>query len=826
MAEGGSIGPVNIIVNVPTQQAKDGMTEIENRHSQMMNKIDSRSAVKGNAWDKLLEDALQKFVRIEQAAESTGAKVTRAVSGGTGALPFTSAISHEQYTDPIFQRVMATARSDRTGGDLLSGGRLPESGMVIRSAMQSDAMPRIGNLDQALEVQRTNLAAQEADRVRRAAIAQEQEYIANGGMPMLAPKMAPAAYLPNLGQNTVQSETYALQANPGPIRMRPVDPQSRLAAEREVFDRSQNQAWFRDLNKSERKGVRSADNDMESTRQELGQLPVRQVEMIEKHFERLVMEGKDFNKELQQTKNYLDQIGRSQPSFGPAPAAKGEKTPGGWWNRVMGTNEKEQAPGIKGENARQFRYVTQNVAYGFEDALTSYNMVGGGAEGARMAARAASNNVSAFGTMFKNPTAGAAFIGGTAVAAAAVGPVADMYEKAFDTANGAGERFAETLDKIYERTERLSKAEFKIRDIDSRSGAISKMGDYNDDVELDKRKLSTARSKRQELLAQLDTPEMREVAGAEKAGDSLYGYVQSAGAFSQDLLTFGGAGQHSVMAKRDKYFKLLNELEAADTSVSDLSDSAVDTAGLRKQLRGDMPRIGRIEDFNDRIATEDRAFKRELGKLDTPTAGDIERRYTEYYGQREKQIAENKDIPEDARKIALNENRREMQSEMSDAMAEATDDAETRRKKHLEIADELSAKMEAEVDARQGIIASYNRQADKIRELSGLTDEEKEKLLKENSQAMASRLEDYDKDEKKKRRKAETHDKTLGGGVEVGSSADVEMRQKLQQMGSDTAKKDALTQRHIAVSEQQLREVRETNRILKTGLPRAANIRR
>lgn len=77
----------------------------------------------------------------------------------------------------------------------------------------------------------------------------------------------------------------------------------------------------------------------------------------------------------------------------------------------------------KGSNPRAFRYATQNLAYGFEDALVSYQL-----GGMKAAARAAGNNVSAIAaTMIPNPGYAAAAIAGTALVTAGIGYAADKY---------------------------------------------------------------------------------------------------------------------------------------------------------------------------------------------------------------------------------------------------------------------------------------------------------------------------------------------------------------------------------------------------------------
>lgn len=101
----------------------------------------------------------------------------------------------------------------------------------------------------------------------------------------------------------------------------------------------------------------------------------------------------------------------------------------------------------RGSASRQFRYVSQNLAYGTEDAIVSYGI--GGIAGA---SRAATNNLTAIaGTMISNPIAMAGTIVGISVLGAALPPMIKWIEEA-NKGKDATEEFMKSYEKLTDKT--------------------------------------------------------------------------------------------------------------------------------------------------------------------------------------------------------------------------------------------------------------------------------------------------------------------------------------------------------------------------------------
>lgn len=97
----------------------------------------------------------------------------------------------------------------------------------------------------------------------------------------------------------------------------------------------------------------------------------------------------------------------------------------------------------RGSNARNFRYVSQNLAYGAEDAIVSYQT--GGVAGA---ARAATNNLTAVaGTMITNPAAAAGAIVGISVLGAILPPMIEWAQAAMK-GRDATDQFMASYEKM------------------------------------------------------------------------------------------------------------------------------------------------------------------------------------------------------------------------------------------------------------------------------------------------------------------------------------------------------------------------------------------
>jgi hypothetical protein len=111
---------------------------------------------------------------------------------------------------------------------------------------------------------------------------------------------------------------------------------------------------------------------------------------------------------------------------------------------------------------------------------------------------------------------------------------------------------------------------------------------------------------------------------------------------------------------------------------------------------------------------------------------------------------------------------------------------EERLKREVETADELSRKLTAEMDARQGIVDAYAKQRQKIEELD-ITETKRNRLLTKNTEAMDKRLKEFDEQEGKRNQQKSVGDKPVLEAMDTDGRADAIFRQKFMSGKTDEA---------------------------------------
>lgn len=808
MSNGEGIGPVNIVVAVPTASADQGLSHIQQKTKDTLQALGTMK-IPGLAWDAMVADATRAMKEIEQKQKDLAAHLA---AGAPAA---------QHWSDQEFMSILGPALSNKQMDRLKNGpyGAIPPNLIVG------------GQIDVAADL----------EAYRRQQKAQvETNYLAQGGLPVYGDPRARGG-LGGYDMSMVHPpDVYGLREDGSygldqkQLRQNEADRMAKLQAQKDKtagimemvrtqqygqkpdfaqMQRAERDEWLGGLSKSEKKGVKAFENDLEKMRSNLSQLPTDKLKEIESKLERAAMNGKDVNR-------YLDVVKHTMAGVGNEAAAAGGK--------IDGMNAKAAGAGSgdpnnpnhpnnmgRGSGVRSFRYVSQNMAYGFEDALTMYNMMGGGAQGARAAARAASNNISAFGTMIPSPMGAAGFIAGTAIAAAAVGPIADQLEQAFGNAKKMAEEYEKVLDRI--STKASSQANYEFLGTEGGGSAAERDAGVRG-AQLDQHKIYTnidmnqsEREKKENRLAHLrDRQKQYQEASIRSA---------EAGARA------GGMGiAPSMNTPYDKeILQMKTELASLDTKDALLGDELKKFESIEANEKALAEKARAIEAYENSLkrsrSSSFNALMANDGDTKPLTSSEMSKAINDIYIKQKDDINNRSDIPE-KRKLAmhssLDEERTDNITTMSEKAGRHYDDWMKRQKK---AGDALSDKLTAETDARQGIITSYKRQREDINKLTGLSANERGKLLGLNDKAQEKKLLEYDQalSEKNPYKPLE--------GIDVGSRADYEMQARYASMGTSAKAELELTKQSVQKMGLLVTEAKTTNELLKKSLPKPANIR-
>lgn len=127
----------------------------------------------------------------------------------------------------------------------------------------------------------------------------------------------------------------------------------------------------------------------------------------------------------------------------------------------------------RGSNVRQFRYVSQNIGYGFEDALVSYQL-----SGIQGAARGAGNNLSALATLIPDPVTSGVAIAGIATLTAGIGFLGKAMEDAFKNGADGSKKLLESLSQqlsVVEKLEKVYQQLAKSKDLEGNQKSVDQL---------------------------------------------------------------------------------------------------------------------------------------------------------------------------------------------------------------------------------------------------------------------------------------------------------------------------------------------------------------
>lgn len=857
MSTKGGIGPVNLIFAVPTGPAKQGLQELKDAAKDTMGELKSSidTIIRGATWDAAIDAAIAKMRQHEQATSAMHSRM-RSVAQSAFAEPFRPNVP--AYPDAQ-QIGSILGISHEQAARMVAG--VPQQ-MVPMPAMRPLAVPSITNVGSAGSAGSAGLA--HALEQQRAALAvandPEAKHLAAGGLPIYMPRSRPA-YAPNFEQPETPS-TYRL-AWPENLNV-----QEQLAAQRAAADQASRERYealkarvsersdaYNPMTLDDRrtqlkrqylKGGQAYDPseayqtqdraaahfnaELQNMRVAMVSLPDDKIRGIEKHFTRLVAEGKDFTRQLMAAQQVMKDLGLAtarvdMPEAIPTPAQESSRPGGSGRRSGLG----------QGSDSRQFRYVSQNVAYGFEDAITSYAMVGGGSEGVRAAARAASNNISAFGTMFKNPLAGGTFIAGTAVAAAAAGPLAEAYERAFDRSTKAGERFRAELEHVNKVAREIAQVKFRLEDETSASGVMRTRQTLTREQKLNTDEFDRANARYAALQARMQNAGVN-YASSPGSGPDIGLYHASPMSFSNPMSILDAFGANAAkllsattqkpsmwLEARDKSLAFQNELAEARKMAAEAGERQVATAKQLGMTKADEDRINRLDRFNEDQQRAQSVFSRTVGRNANLTPDETAKRINAFFDAQRLAIIGNKDfrgIEGETSILALEKQRRESLDQQVSAAKERLLE---KTQKESETADDLSRKLRAEVDARQGIVDAYTKQRKDIEGMQTLDPKRRQELLAQSQAAQTAELKRYD--EQQKKAKAPQMN-ILGSGIEVGSSADIEMRQRFSAARSGEADTAATQKNILKATEKSVDELKQLRKAVERGMPRQANLRR
>jgi hypothetical protein len=572
-----------------------------------------------------------------------------------------------------------------------------------------------------------------------------------------------------------------------------IDSEREIAARRRARDFRIDEEDFAGTNI--RQLMIKLDPAMDRFRERLSTLPVDKLREIERHFERMVAEGRRLESQLRTVRYVL----RGMPSGpggsgGAIPPGGGPRILWGDWSDDDGDGGGRGSGGTgAGSNVRRFRYMTQNLAFGFEDALVSYQV-----GGARGAARAVGNNLSAIAAAgISNPVTSAAAIAGIAVITASVGPIVDRLLGSTEKAEEAAKRRIQYEKEVLNLLE--AQVELQNRLARGSSGTIE-AGMYSDEDKLGKsiaamKQNQAWRSEAEQKIA--DKKKLRmvlEYMDLERTSEDPHGsevfrkkmgfseeefkkYRSEAWSYAnKSIFGFGGAIQiidEEIKALQEK-IKEYDEHDALLATQNSALEQAI------KESKDAFYKVRELEDIEDRMRqARTSKFRRDLSLEQTLTDNliapeEVGRRLQNIYDQQIAAIRNDTRFRPQDRKRLLDSLPRERDQEVREAVESQQENYARRAKEDADKAEALQQRFLGTLDPQQRIRLEAQKLRENILKLH-IDQARKDELLDLNEKVMQKALEDAA--DRKKPSSPHFHGDSLDT-FETGSRADFELRRK------------------------------------------------
>jgi len=580
------------------------------------------------------------------------------------------------------------------------------------------------------------------------------------------------------------------EARADEVRLRRISTQLRIDSEREAAARKRARDFRLDeddfIGVNVNRPFTKLDTSMNRFRERLSTLPTEKLREIERHFERMVADGKRLEAQLIAVR----QVIRGMPS---GPGGLGGPILPGDVSRGFGGGGGDGGLGTGwGSDVRRFRYMTQNLAFGFEDALVSYQV-----GGARGAARAAGNNLSAIAAAaISNPVASAAAIAGIAVISASVGPIVDKLMGSTEKAEEAVKRriqyekeVLDLLEKQVELTNRLARGSSgtiqsgMLAEEDQLKKNVRTMGQNQAWRSEAEQKIADRRIQReilQYLVSEMGNDLSLGVGTLSKemglSDEEYKKHLAEAQSYSAKSF-FGAAGAIGII---DKEIESLKE----DIKRYDEMDSLLATRNAAldqsiKESKAALPKVREIEDIEDQMRkarTSD--FSRNLsleqaltGKLVPPE--EARWRLRSIYDQQIAAVRNDPRFRPEDRKRLLDSLPRERDQKVREAVEEQQENYIRRSKEDADRAEALRQQFLGSLDPQQKIRLEAQKLRESISKLE-IDQARRDELLNLNEKVMQKALDDAANRNKKS---SIFHGDSLDT-FETGSRADFELRRK------------------------------------------------
>lgn len=430
-------------------------------------------------------------------------------------------------------------------------------------------------------------------------------------------------------------------------------------------------------------------------------------------------------------------------------------------------------------NARQMRFVLQNVAFGIEDAMTSFTMLGGGMAGLRAAIRAASNNVSVLGMLIPNPIFSSAFILGTSVLAAGLPTIINYLTQTREKADD----FVQSILRLQEAAREKVKLEFAVQE-GSLPSVEKTVTDARQQIALIQSDMEQTQKRREEL-ENAYAKERQQVIELYEMGARQAIEISLMGPPEIPVPSIPPAIAEEIKrreAKMREYAEKLAQLDELDVK------AAEELAKQERALTSYRPleqQLRQNAEFERELAEERQRFRADFrARLRTPEffnqPDQVFKELFEFYRFQAQQIMHRPDINPGRREAMIRgleqEFRRERFDLELDLQAEQDRfqrEQEEQIRRNTELARELENKLISEIHARRGIIIAYQEQENRIKELN-IEENQRQRLLRLNERAMEKQLEEFDKQQARKDASVSPSLPT----IEVGSREDVDLRRK------------------------------------------------